>query len=201
MPILPGSESLVHTPPWPNSCSVHRRPQLVMRLTRIGAPGSGRGDRRPCPSSKHNRDDPLHRYAYIREADHWWSIGEVDQTVKCLAHRESNDPRENLERWREWLFTFQTRFSQADPIVLHSRARYRHWTGRAGNALKQLRLFSALLPDHERVLGRDHPATLTTRFNIAYFTGEAGDARGRFRLFLALLPDREQVWETATRKR
>ena len=30
-----------------------------------------------------------------------------------------------------------------------------------------LRLFRELLPDMERVLGRDHPDTLTTRNNIA----------------------------------
>ena len=42
--------------------------------------------------------------------------------------------------------------------------------------MEALRLSSALLPDRERVLGRDHPDTLTTRLNIAYWTGEVGDA-------------------------
>ena len=36
-----------------------------------------------------------------------------------------------------------------------------------------------LLPDQERVLGRDHPDTLTTRNNIAHWTGETGDGDGR----------------------
>ena len=42
-----------------------------------------------------------------------------------------------------------------------------------------LRLFSELLPDRERVLGRDHPDTLTTRHNIASWTGKTGDVRER----------------------
>ena len=56
-----------------------------------------------------------------------------------------------------------------------------------------LRLFAELLPDQERVLGRDHPDTLTTRNNIAVWTGECGDAREALRLFRALLPDQERV--------
>ena len=56
-----------------------------------------------------------------------------------------------------------------------------------------LRLFTALLPDRERVLGRDHPATLSTRHNIASWTGAVGDAREALRLCTALLPDQERV--------
>ena len=39
-------------------------------------------------------------------------------------------------------------------------------------------LFTALLPDQQRVLGPDHPDTLTTRGNIAAWTGQAGNTRG-----------------------
>ncbi len=56
-----------------------------------------------------------------------------------------------------------------------------------------MRLSRALLPDMERVLGRDHPDTLTTRNNIASWTGRVGDAREALRLFTELLPDRERV--------
>ena len=69
----------------------------------------------------------------------------------------------------------------------------RCWTGAAGDAREALRLFRELLPDLERVLGRDHPDTLTTRNNIAHWTGEAGDAREALRLFRELLPDLERV--------
>jgi hypothetical protein len=50
-----------------------------------------------------------------------------------------------------------------------------------------------LLPDQERVLGRDHPDTLGTRSNIAYWTGQTGDADEALRLFRELLPDQERV--------
>ena len=55
-----------------------------------------------------------------------------------------------------------------------------------------MRLFTELLPDMERVLGRDHPDTLTTRNNIAFWTG-GGGRREALRLFTELLPDRERV--------
>ena len=41
-----------------------------------------------------------------------------------------------------------------------------------GDAREALQLFTELLPDQQRVLGRDHPDTLRTRSNIA-----AGPAR------------------------
>ena len=61
-----------------------------------------------------------------------------------------------------------------------------------------MRLFTELLPDQERVLGRDHPDTLTTRNNIAWpgTRPEAGRVRAqasRCRLFTELLPDQERV--------
>ena len=62
-----------------------------------------------------------------------------------------------------------------------------------GDAREALRLFTELLPDQERVLGRDHPDTLTTRNNIAGWTGSVGDAREALRLFTELLPDQERV--------
>ena len=43
-----------------------------------------------------------------------------------------------------------------------------------GDAREGLRLSRALLPDQERVLGRDHPDTLATRNNIAHWTGAVG---------------------------
>ena len=63
------------------------------------------------------------------------------------------------------------------------------WTGECGDAREALRLFQALLPDRERVLGADHPDTLSTRNNIAFWTGQCGDAREALRLSQALLPD------------
>ena len=64
---------------------------------------------------------------------------------------------------------------------------------RGGDAREALRLFAELLPDQERVLGRDHPNALMTRNNIAAWTGRVGEARGALRLFTELLPDMERV--------
>jgi hypothetical protein len=53
-----------------------------------------------------------------------------------------------------------------------------------------LELFTALLPDRQRIQGRDHPDTLAARHNIALWTGKAGRARD---LFAALPPNVERV--------
>jgi hypothetical protein len=49
---------------------------------------------------------------------------------------------------------------------LTTRSYIAFWTGKGGHRLEALRLFQALLPDQERVCGRDHPDTLATRHNI-----------------------------------
>ena len=74
--------------------------------------------------------------------------------------------------------------SPVEPLVLNLRTRpcpaaargnIAGWTGQTGDPHEALRLFVELLPDHERVLGADHPETLTTRSNIAVWTGRTGD--------------------------
>ncbi len=52
------------------------------------------------------------------------------------------------------------------PTTLRTRGAIAHWTGKCGDAREALRLFEALLPDVERVLGRDLPDTLTIRETI-----------------------------------
>ncbi len=146
-----------------------------------------------APMGEHDRDDPLHRYAFLREADHLWAIGDIDRTLACLRNRTANIPRENLERLRPWLSRFRSRFSEDHPTILNLRGWVAYCTAEAGDARGALRLSSALLPDRERVLGREHPDTLTTRLNIAYWTGEVGYAHEALRLYRELLPDQERV--------
>lgn len=146
-----------------------------------------------APSSEHKHDDPLHRYAFLREADHLWAIGDLDGTLERLAHRASNDPRENLERWRQWHTTIQDQFGKDDEHTLLSAGSIAFWTGEAGDARRALQLCQELLQDRRRVQRPDHPNTLVTRRHIARWTGEAGDAREALRLFQELLPDEEQV--------
>jgi len=146
-----------------------------------------------APAIDHDPDDPLHRYAAAREAEHLWALGEYVRVVESLAHRESVIPAENLKRWQSWGERIERVQGRDHPDTLRTRGNIAYWTGRVGKAREALRLFRELLPDWERVQGRDHPDTLTTRHNIARWTGELGEAAEALRLFRELLPDRERV--------
>ena len=146
-----------------------------------------------APSANHQRDDSLHRYAFRREAHHLWASGEADQTLKCLAQRESNTPRENLERLSEWLPRFTDRLGINAPKTLALRSDIAYWIGECGAPGAALELFKVLLPDQERTLGKNHVNTLTTRGNIAACTGQNGDPGTALELFKALLSDQERT--------
>ncbi|MGH8234645.1 MAG: tetratricopeptide repeat protein [Rhodanobacteraceae bacterium] len=135
----------------------------------------------------------VERYAFEREADHFWELDEIQRALEALSHRKSQVPNENLRRWRPWRERVEALFGADHPYTLLTRHNIAAWTGECGDAREALRLFEALLPDRTRVLGRDHPDTLTTRHNIAAWTGECGDAREALRLFEALLPDQTRV--------
>ena len=53
--------------------------------------------------------------------------------------------------------------------ALTARSNVADRTGELGDRGEALRLFATLLPDVERVLGRDHPTTLSTLLSIAKF--------------------------------
>ena len=135
-----------------------------------------------APMAEHNRDDPVHSYAFLREVEHLWALGETERAYASLRSRDAYSPRDNLDRWRQSLSRFRDRFDEDHPVILRLRSGIASWTGQVGDAREALRLFTELLPDQERVLGRDHPDTLTTRSNIASWTGEVGDAREALRL-------------------
>ena len=82
---------------------------------------------------------------------------------------------------------------EVDKKALIYRAAVASWTGKSGDAAGALTLFKALLPDQDRVLGKDHPDALNTRHSIAIWTGENGDGVGALTLSKALLPDQERV--------
>ena len=146
-----------------------------------------------APAGSHDPDDPLHRYAAAREAEHLWALGEYGRVVESLVHRQSVIPAENLKRWQSWKARIESKLGPDHPDTLTTRNNIARWTGEAGDAREALRLFAELLPDMERVLGHDHPDTLMTRHNIALWTGESGDARRRYNCFIDLLPDQERV--------
>ena len=78
-----------------------------------------------------------------------------------------------------------------------TRAGSRSGLARRAMRAEALRLFPELLPDQERVLGRDHPDTLNTRSNIASWTGEVGDARA-LRLFTSCCRTGSGCWAATT---
>ncbi|AMV35878.1 ATP-binding protein [Planctomyces sp. SH-PL62] len=146
-----------------------------------------------APSTKRLLDDPLHRYAFLREVHHHWMVEDHARAYNCLYQRESNIPRANLLRWEEWVSPFGQRSDTDDPRTLRFRSQVAFWTGECGDARGALAAYAALLPDRERALGRDHPDVLTTRGNLAAWTGECGDARGALAAYAALLPDQERA--------
>ena len=146
-----------------------RRAAGVAALRRAAAgPGAGPGPRPP----RHAQNPPRHRA--------------LDRRRRATRGRRcGSSPSCCRTRSGSWAATTPTRSRPA-----HDLAR---WTGETGDAQEALRLFAELLPDQERVLGRDHPDTLMTRHDIARWTGEAGDAPEALRLFAELLPDQERV--------
>jgi tetratricopeptide (TPR) repeat protein len=137
--------------------------------------------------------DPVQRYAYEREADHLFQVGDIEGALKSLLARHAASPRDNLLRWMSWQEAIFNQLGPDHPGTLTTRNNIAAWTGDCGDAREALRLFSELLPYRERVLGPDHPGTLTTRNNIAAWTGDCGDAREALRLVSELLPDQERV--------
>jgi hypothetical protein len=138
-------------------------------------------------------NDPIQRYAFEREAEHLWALGETDRVLGGLSARASAAPRDNLRRWSLWGPRVESRFGADHQDTLTTRNNIAAWTGEGGDAREALRLFQALLPDRVRVLGADHPDTLLTRNNIAAWTGQCGDRREALRLFQTLLPDQVRV--------
>src|SRR6266550_4568897 len=54
--------------------------------------------------------DAGQRYAFEREADHLWTLGETDKARESLWARTSPVPRDNLRRWRPWLPQIEATF-------------------------------------------------------------------------------------------
>lgn len=159
---------------------------LVAGVEALGPPlanGSG--------STDLNND--IQRYAFEREAEHLWMLGEIDRALASLTARTSPVPRDNLRRWRLWESRLKARFGPNDPSMLTIRSNIATWTGESGDARDALKLFEALLPDRNRILGRDHLDTLNTRSDITTWTGMCGDTQKALELLEALLPDVERV--------
>ncbi len=116
----------------------------------------------PITAGRAELSDPEQRYAFEREAEHLWALGETESALESLSARTSPVPRDNLRRWQPWFPRAKQTFGPDHPDTLRTRSNIASWTGECGDAGEALRLFEALLPDRERVLGPDHPDTLGT---------------------------------------
>jgi NACHT domain len=107
----------------------------------------------PTASGPVQMDDAVQRYAFEREIEHLWTLGETFQAVESLSTRTSPVPRDNLRRWELWAPRVAATFGLDHPATLKTRNKIAFWTGKCGDAREALRLLTALLPDQERVLG------------------------------------------------
>jgi NACHT domain/Tetratricopeptide repeat len=146
-----------------------------------------------APMEQHNPDSLLHQYAATVEAPLLWTLGRQDQALESLVQRDSIIPRENLTHWSSWYHFVKDQLPTDDQVLLTTRNNIAGFTGQSGDVSRGLELCQQLLPDQERVLGKDHPQILTNRNNIAGFTGQSGDVRRGLELYQQLLPDQERV--------
>lgn len=147
----------------------------------------------PLNSGSTDLNNSIQRYAFEREAEHLWTLGEINRVLASLAARTSPVPRDNLRRWRLWESRLKACFGSDDLNMLTIRSNIASWTGESGDARDALRLFEGLLPDRDRVLGCDHLDTLNTRSDITTWTATCGDTQRALELLEALLPDAERV--------
>ena len=146
-----------------------------------------------APDTPVDLSNPEQRYAFEREPEHLWALGELESFIESLDARTSPLPRDNLRRLRPWLTRLEETFGRDHRYTLGARSNIAFWIGRCGNPKEALRLYKALFHDYARVLGRDHRYTLGARGNIGAWTGLCGDRREALRLLQALLPDVERV--------
>ena len=66
-------------------------------------------------------------------------------------------------------------FRSDHPNTLMTRNNIAAWTGQAGDARGALELYTALLPDQQRVLGPDHPDVQATQARIEQLTSNLRD--------------------------
>ena len=152
---------------------------------------------------QHDRDDPLHRYAFLREADHLWALGDKERLLACLRNREAYSPRENLERWRQWFSRLEQgevnglnpdliKWARSHPpdvpiVIFQKVSDLIEWVeSQPPDVPNQVVIF-------QEGSDKDDPITLEVRCQVAKWTGLAGDAREALRLSSALLPDQERV--------
>jgi hypothetical protein len=90
--------------------------------------------------------DPEQRYAFEREAEHLWVLGEAESAVKRLEARTSPVPRDNLRRFQSWLSRVNETFGPDHRLTLSTRYDIASDTGECGDSREALRRSKRCLP-------------------------------------------------------
>jgi hypothetical protein len=146
-----------------------------------------------APLDRYDPDDPLQRYAFLREANHHAEIGQPKNSLESLLDRQSSIPKENLERWRAWFSNYRSYLAGEDELALQVTAVIVKRTVETGDLIGAVRLGRELVSDCERILGHEHHVTLTSRMQVAGCMQQLGDARNALRLGREVLSDRERI--------
>jgi hypothetical protein len=146
-----------------------------------------------APLDPYDPDDPLQRYAFLREADHNAEIGQLVNGLESLLDRKSPIPKENLERSRAWFSKYRSLLAGEVELALQVTRFIVIRTAATGDLIGALQLGRENLSDCERILGHDHHVTLESRTQVAMLMGQLGDAKNALRLGRELLSDRERT--------
>ena len=82
----------------------------------------------PPDMSQAGISDPIQRYAFEREAEHLWALGDTDATLRCLSERKAAVPRDNQRRWRFWGPRIESHLGADHPGTLTTR-KWIHYLG------------------------------------------------------------------------
>jgi hypothetical protein len=133
------------------------------------------------------------QYAFEREAEHYWAIGDMAAAMRSLRVRNSAVPKDNLLRFQHWEARLTDALGTDHPHTLETRSNSAFETGACGKIKDALRLYGALLPDIVKRFGPDSPDTLAPRHNIALLTWQSGDQAAGFQQMQGVAADRQRV--------
>lgn len=99
--------------------------------------------------------------------------------------RAAEDPAGGLQK----LLTIQAR-SKSRQFQMQVNAEIAYWTGKTGDFERARALYTEVLDERIKALGRYHPDTLSTRYQIAHYSGQAGNIAEALRLYIEVLDER-----------
>lgn len=133
-----------------------------------------------------------YKYAFAREAEHFWAVKETEKALKSLQTRLSAYPRDNLQRALQWENRFRQAFGDDHPSTFQLRSEAAFENAAAGHIAKAEQLFSSLLRDIERVDGNNSIHRLTPQHNLAVIAWDKGNRALAFSQMKSVLDERSR---------